>query len=712
MKLISADIKNFRLLKNLHLDFSVDPEKPLTVIRAENETGKTTTETALIWGFYGSKLLPGKGAKYQICPSDSLSKGIKSVEISVEIEFETEQIYSIGRGQQKVRDVSYRLRRTCIEYPSESETVRRENEQIVLYEITDDGVKKIGQSNIIDIIENSIPVALKDVYFTDGDSAMSFIEAAAAQGVKRKRVKDAVEALLGLDVLEKLIRHIKQAAKKFATQVDDTDYSKRLVQLNDQIEGWEEDLEEWEAEETELDNEIKLGGQTINKTDKQIEGALRLGNKDELANEIELCKRNIKRNTDASERDLKSISSLFRNSELASSLITKQAARGLGMLNKLNKKKQLPKVNIPILEELLDRDNCFCGSDLRESTEHGQERRELIKNAIENSRSADQLQEAASELFYAVRSEPFDFSPRTKWLEQYSDNSRNYSERQSDIKGYQDELKLKNEEIDRIDDSQISELRVFLDNLKNKVTKKLVEQGSLLRQMEDAKERKKDAEFERNKVENKVSKTDTSSDKLKVARLCQSVFNDVFDRLRKDELKKVSSEMNRIFLNMIGADPEANDLTLITKAELSEDFDIFVYGPGGHALNPDQDLNGASRRAITLAFILALTKVSKVKAPNVIDTPLGMMSGYVRQSVLRNTLKESTQAILFLTPGEIKGVEEILDEKAGKIYTLTNPAHYPLMLVNKANVDDARILRCSCNHRQSCEICERKNEKL
>ena len=44
---------------------------------------------------------------------------------------------------------------------------------------------------------------------------------------------------------------------------------------------------------------------------------------------------------------------------------------------------------------------------------------------------------------------------------------------------------------------------------------------------------------------------------------------------------------------MIGADPEANDLTLITKAELTEDYDILVYGPKGHQLNRDQDLNGA-----------------------------------------------------------------------------------------------------------------------
>ncbi len=67
MKLIHAHIKNFRLLKDLQLDFSTDEDKPLTVIRAANETGKTTSETALIWGLYGSlSALPNKGAKYLV----------------------------------------------------------------------------------------------------------------------------------------------------------------------------------------------------------------------------------------------------------------------------------------------------------------------------------------------------------------------------------------------------------------------------------------------------------------------------------------------------------------------------------------------------------------------------------------------------------------------------------------------------------------------
>ena len=58
MKLIRASIDNFRLLKGLTLDFSRDESKNLTVIRAANETGKTTCKTALLWGLFGNRALP------------------------------------------------------------------------------------------------------------------------------------------------------------------------------------------------------------------------------------------------------------------------------------------------------------------------------------------------------------------------------------------------------------------------------------------------------------------------------------------------------------------------------------------------------------------------------------------------------------------------------------------------------------------------------
>jgi DNA sulfur modification protein DndD len=708
MKLIHAHIRNFRILRDLKLDFSTDSERPLTVIRAANETGKTTAETALIWGLYGSYSLPSKGANFPLYPSDSLAKGQRKVEISVEIEFETEQVLSTNKGQQRIENVKYRLLRICSEYPSTNEYVKRESESVVLFRINDNGTERILDSEVKSIVENSIPEALKDVYFTDGDSAMSFIEAAATQGAKRKRVKDAIEALLGLQVLENTIKHLDNVAKKFQSKIDNTDYADKLEEINDQLDGHNEDIEEWSQELTSLEDKIKEGDKKLEETKRKIEDTLKLGDKEKLAKEIREIEANIKRNIEGRDAALKKLSSLIRSPDIAASMIMIAANEGLKILNEKSAKKQLPKINIPILEELLDRTSCFCGSDLTVNTTEGIQRRKLIEHAIENSRSADALQQAATSLFFGVRSELFDSSVVGKWKSDYRNFSADYENKSKDVRDSEAALKGKKAEIDLINDKQLIELRSYEQALIKKLNDARVKAGGLSTQISNTKSRISDLEHEQLVVENKLSKTDTSANKLKLTRLTKNVFESVFDHLRKDEVKRVSHEMNRIFLDMIGSDPETNKLTTITKAELTEEFDILVYGSNGHKLNPDQDLNGASRRAITLAFILALTKVSEVKAPNVIDTPLGMMSGFVKQSVLNKTLEEGTQVILFLTHDEIQGVETILDKKAGKIYTLTNPAHSK-MLVNPIAADNIGVIRCECNHRTTCAICARKN---
>ena len=47
MKLLQVHIENFRILKELDLKFSTDKGKPLTVIRAANQSGKTNFLNAL-----------------------------------------------------------------------------------------------------------------------------------------------------------------------------------------------------------------------------------------------------------------------------------------------------------------------------------------------------------------------------------------------------------------------------------------------------------------------------------------------------------------------------------------------------------------------------------------------------------------------------------------------------------------------------------------
>ena len=173
--------------------------------------------------------------------------------------------------------------------------------------------------------------------------------------------------------------------------------------------------------------------------------------------------------------------------------------------------------------------------------------------------------------------------------------------------------------------------------------------------------------------------------------------------------------MNELFLEMIGVDPDRP--SVITAASISDEYDIIVHAHGDRVLHPDHELNGASKRALTLAFIWALTEVSGAHAPRVIDTPLGMMSGPVKKRVLQMISQPAAkgspplQTILFLTRSEIAHTEDILDSRAGVVTTLTNTMHYPKDLTNDPGHEQHRILTCGCNHRNVCKACQRSDDE-
>jgi DNA sulfur modification protein DndD len=710
MKIITATIKNFRLLKDLVLDFSVDPEKRLTVIRAANETGKTTSQNALMWCLYGSKVLPRKG-EYSLFPSDALARGEKRIEVSVEIKFEVEHATGLGKGKHQISTQSYHLIRSCLEMPPKEGTKPRQSETRNLWRSGLTGDVKVPDHEVDAIIEGALPESLKDVYFTDGDSAMSFIEAAASQSIKRQRVTNAIEALLGLTTLEKTVSHLGTVTARFSQEIDNKNYAKELEALNDKINGLQEDIEEWKASREEAEINIAEITKEHALVESKLEETLILGDKEKLVKKKAQAQQNISRLSENVKQQLKMVSSLASGEHFSLSVLEEAIVKVKANLNKRNQNKQLPKVNVPILEELLDRDSCFCGSDLTAGSQEGASRRLKISGAIEASRASDIVQESASSLFYRIRSVNPDLGA-AKWMKDYTDMHLSYSQLLSSISSSEKDLQDVENDLSSVQDSHVPELREQRARLFAHLQKLRSDEGIDSNRIDEAAERLKDADREREVVRKKLGKTNTSTINYDLAKEAQLVFSTIINKLRKEELKKVSIEMNRIFLSMIGSDGEGSQFGLIQSAELTDEFDIMVYGPDRHRLNPDQDLNGASRRAITLSFILALTKISEVEAPNIIDTPLGMMAGYVKQSVLLNTIKEGSQIVLFLTHDEIKGVENILDKYAGKIFTLTNPAHYPKMLVNEPHVSDSRILRCECDHHSSCNLCERKSMEL
>ncbi|MHB8160619.1 MAG: AAA family ATPase [Thermoleophilia bacterium] len=180
MKLIRAEFENFRLLRDLELMFSTDDELNLTVIRAENESGKTTILNALQWALYGDDALPGKGEGYRLHPID-WDSSVRRVPITVTVDFEVLRVRQGGsRGLIETR-TKYRIIRSVIE-EVEGEHWHRSQSILKLFELTDRGANPIEVPEVF--INDELPPELREVFFTDGDRALSFIEAEVSQTTK------------------------------------------------------------------------------------------------------------------------------------------------------------------------------------------------------------------------------------------------------------------------------------------------------------------------------------------------------------------------------------------------------------------------------------------------------------------------------------------------------------------------------------------------
>ena len=697
MKLIRAEFKNFRLLRDLDLEFSTDSTKRLTVIRAENETGKTTILNGLQWALYGDDGLPGKGSDYRLHPIDWEASNGERVPVSVQVDFEVTNFRQSSRGpiENKQR---YRIIRSAYEALEDSNQ-NRDSSIVKLFELTDRGSEPIELPDAQ--IDDELPLELREVFFTDGDRALNFIEAESK--TKRDGVKEAIRSLLGLGVIEDALKHVGKTISEINKEAKAVVANNKLTSILARLEQIEKESEDLEEKIKDSKAQAAAFEEQLGDIQKEIDMALVKGDREKLKVEIEQTKRQLK-NIENEQTDAgKEHSNLFRSLLLSRDLLAPVLEKSLEKLNELRAQGKIPNATIPVLEERLKATICICGESLDSYDTKGKYRRDHIQCLIDESRKADALQNNITDLYYGSSSLNFD---NEDWITEYG----KIEDRRARLESIRNEqgkkLKTLEMQLDSIPDIDIQGLRStqrYYKNQRDRFNDDRIRDETLL---EGLRKEHGSLALQSENLFREQRKGKFILARLDVARDVESVLKDSYDRMTNEELIKVSKLMNTIFLEMIGADPDQG--AIIRKAEISKDFDILVYGPNNRMLDPDRDLNGASRRALTLAFILALTKVSEVEAPNVIDTPLGMMSGYVKKSVLKAAIRESSQLVLFLTRSEIADCEDILDAEAGRVITLTNSAHYPRMLVNDPQMKERKVLRCECNHRKECELCQRQ----
>jgi DNA sulfur modification protein DndD len=582
MKLLRAEFQNFRLLRDLELQFSTDPDKNLTVIRAANESGKTTILNALQWALYGDAALPGKGESFRLHPIDwSISEG-KRVSITATVDFELTTYRQISGALRETRR-RYRLVRSSFE-DVDSEA-RRSASSVKLYALNDTGAISIDAPEAL--IDEELPQELREVFFTDGDRALSFIESDVALSTKRDRVQRAIRSLLGLGVIDDAIKHVRKAAAEVNKKAKQVGSGSELKKIAERLEEIEDDSAGLEADLEDAKQQFAAYDEKVDETDRKISSALEKGDKEKLQKDLDNAIREKKQLDEQLTTANKEHSALFRGRVLATDLLAPLIERAYEKLEELHDQGKIPNTTIPVLHDRLTAEVCICGETLNPDDPDGHNRRDHIQNLIDNSERADEIQVIITDLYYGAK--PIQGGVEAgggAWPDEY----KKVIQRRDGLQGLRDEAGRKfrslEKQLDSLPDSDIQGLRETRRQYKDHRDRGLSKRSSIETQLAGLKRECGGLEIERDRFLREQKKGTLILAELEVTQDVTRVLQSAYAQITNGELSKVSELMNSIFLEMIGADPEQG--AIIMRAEINLEFDIIVHGPNDRTLNPDR----------------------------------------------------------------------------------------------------------------------------
>ena len=706
MKLIEAHIKNFRLLEDIAIEFSVDRQRPLTVIRAENGSGKTSLLYALIWAFYGTE---GFEERRALRLTSTASSPHVPVDIQVRIRFAHTDTNGIT--------TEYQLIRTATETPQERDNFVRTPDTVRLLKFTTAGHEEVPD----DLLNKLIPRRLRHVFFTNGDDVQRFISGKLS-GERQSQVHDTIKMLLGLDMLRDAVGDLesvlsnkrKQTASQFGSQLADAE--RALAATNKELKDRNDTLQELKRKRARMQSDRDRADRDL----KHIGGLKVL---DELNDAIDTLESDIVALERQRDTTMQRFVQFLHSERTSWCLLDLNLRRGLDILADLRDRNIIPGTSVHVLQDRLDLEKCICGESLSAGTPH----RATVESLLEEQGKVDLYRQQLSQLGYLA---DIAHANERKRREEGNDFSATRSALIDSLTEVGDGLKGKRAALDDklarrkgIDEERVRQLTGRLDDLDRKIAginQDIGAETSRIEGLEDVRT-KQEARYREAESKVKVAKSrlleqDVAEDLLGLAR-------GTLGLLENDYLHRVQDRMQDLFLEIVGSALSTAERHLFSEGEvftgitISDDFDIVVDSQHGRTLHPDLELNGASQRALTLSFIWAAMQVADVAAPRIIDTPLGMVAGGVKARMVDVITRPSTgqdpdfQVVLLLTRSEVRDIEQLLDARGGKFQTMSCSKDHPVDLVNDWNTSAPVVRVCSCNHKVACNLCARRYDE-
>jgi DNA sulfur modification protein DndD len=683
MKLTSIKLCNFRQFYGRTPEIVLSSgTQNTTIIHGNNGAGKTTLLNAFTWVLY-EKFSAAFASEDQLVNKRAITEAkLKdSVECWVELGFEH-------------NNKRYQVRRLCRAYKTEA-GVEQGKSELYLQIAGDDGRWLLPQQLPEDIIGRILPVSLHQYFFFDGERIEQIV-----RSDKKSEIADATKTLLGVEVLNRSIKHLKEAKKTLEAElavIGDSE-TKNLLREQKKLEQESERLSKRQVEiEQELEHQDELK-KTIGNRLLELSGAQELQNlRDELEVREKLLREQLKQAKDALNRAI--------STRGYTVLLSEATAEFRAIVDDLRDRGELPVgIKRQFVGDLLNEQRCICGAELLEGTHAHQQVSawmdragiaDVEETAIRMSAQVDEIDKQAPDFWEEV--------------DRQQDNIAKWRTELSGIETQLDDIKKK---LRSFPNEDISQLQKRLDETEEKIRDLTLEKGANQQQIARI---ATDIEA---KVK-QIAKHKTNESKQALAQQRIAATQDAIERLTEVRVRldnqfrsSLEKRVQEIFTSISFTPyvPKLSDRYELTLIENTAGQETTVAASTGE------------NQILSLSFIggiidqvrewiqeNALMGPDSSTFPIVMDSPFGSLDEIYRRQIAKTLPQLANQLVVLVTKTQWRGeVAQEMAKHIGREYVLVYNSPKPDCEEDAIELGGVRypLVRQSPNEFEYTEIVE------
>ena len=683
MKLMSIRLCNFRQFYGKTPEiFIAYGEQNATIIHGNNGAGKTTLLNAFTWVLY-EKFSTAFASEDQLVNKRAITEARLNdlVESWVEVRFEH-------------NNKRYQAKRLCRAYKTEA-GVEQGKSELYLQIAGDDGRWLLPQQLPEDIIGRILPVTLHQYFFFDGERIEQIV-----RSDKKLEIAEATKTLLGVEVLNRSIKHLKEAKKTLEAELAAIgDYeTKNLLREQGKLEQESERLSKCQVEiDQELEHQDELK-RTIGNRLLELGGAEELQQlRDELEVREKLLREQLKQAQDALKREI--------STRGYTVLLSEATAEFRAIVDDLRKRGELPVgIKRQFVGDLLKVQRCICGTELIEGTHTHQQVSawmdkagiaDVEETAIRMSAQVDEIDKQAPEFWEEV--------------DRQQDNIAKWRVELSGIETQLDDIRKK---LRSFPNEDISQLQKRLDETEEKIRDLTLEKGANQQKIERL---KIDIESKAKQIaKHKMNENKQALAQRRIAATQDSIERLTEVRIRLDNQFRSSLEkqVQEIFASISFTPyvPKLSDkyeLTLVENTAGQET--IVAASTGENQILSLSFIGGIIDRVREWIQENALMGPDSSTFPIVMDSPFGSLDEIYRRQIAKILPRLANQLVVLVTKTQWRGeVAKEMEDYIGREYVLVYNSPKPECEEDSIELGGDRypLVRQSPNEFEYTEIVE------